>query len=755
MTRYKFFLTLHFITERIYIEWDHFQARVEAVNRLEARGCQGSVVQKIVQDSEDIVKKTLERAVESSEDIDSYGDVSKIFKIVSEAMLKPGSSMNSEISDMVSEITGTYNIGLEKVEAEQSVEKTDFETVASEPNIETKGEEFVLVKTEVVKEEKDETSEQVEIKKPEEMDEVNEEQVDVAELKCDDAEADIEPEHDEKTVDNQIKDDQGVEGMNDSKGGEINPSEDGQQTMKDPFDALVDQSAKHQQSETVVGKKAQDDDVFENPAESLGEGTGKAMERARPISVSSSKENISEEVEGLDRYPKLGLDHEIDPYLGSPTLSRSWSPLEKVGEPGNDLILTELTVEPSGAETGEKVKKIQLEEEDQAPPHEPRHSSSGSSPAAWPLEMSESSTSGLGSEVKELLEENTRLYTLEGNMQEMQHMIVTLGTTVTSLNNQVEDSKMRNGLLLKTVGVMQEKNDRLERTVESVISRSCGLESKVEAMLGKHSLLERRFSQNQLKAVHGALDSNASVSNSSTNSNEEVSGMKDSLLELLTSCETFQKGFDDMSDKQSLLEVQTKSLREDTAQFKAESDDLREQFAKLSDKFSSLNLECQVDKGNIRAQLEQLGYNIALLTTKLPTDSFPSHKDSSTSGIKSAESSEADTTSATPPPASKDVRKIVSELVFSNEAALAADLRRTSASPKTAEKTTTAKTEGLSSSKSNRKVVYNQNAVNHLPQPPFPGMPGEEIPLGVGDMSLAMSFKQHSAGVSILTFSVQ
>merc|ERR1719295_1559226 len=96
------------------------------------------------------------------------------------------------------------------------------------------------------------------------------------------------------------------------------------------------------------------------------------------------------------------------------------------------------------------------EREDKAVSREPRLSSSGSSPAAWPLEMSESSTSGLGSEVKELLEENPRLYTLEGNMQEMQHMIVTLGTTVTSLNNQVEDSKMRNGLLLKTVEVMQE-----------------------------------------------------------------------------------------------------------------------------------------------------------------------------------------------------------------------------------------------------------------------------------------------------------
>merc|ERR550525_498857 len=119
---------------------------------------------------------------------------------------------------------------------------------------------------------------------------------------------------------------------------------------------------------------------------------------------------------------------------------------------------------------------------------------------------------------------NQQLYTLESNMREMQHMIVNLTTTVTSLNNQVEDSKMRNGLLLKTVEVMQEKNSRLERTVESVISRSCGLESKVEAMLGKHSLLERRFSQNQLKAVHGALDNNASSANNSTsNSSEEVS----------------------------------------------------------------------------------------------------------------------------------------------------------------------------------------------------------------------------------------
>ena len=365
---------------------------------------------------------------------------------------------------------------------------------------------------------------------------------------------------------------------------------------------MLESRVVQQEGDSNGGEELRKEDVFGSATEKF---TPAAEIRYHPTR-SLSEEMLSVEEDGLDRYPKLGLDHEIDPYLGSPTVSRAWSPLEQACDAVNDGV--------SRKEEEGKAKEI-LDKV----PLEPRLSSSGSSPAAWPMERSESSTSGLGSEVKELMEENQQLYTLESNMREMQHMIVNLSTTVTSLNNQVEDTKMRNGLLLKTVEVMQEKNSRLERTVESVISRNCSLESKVEGMLGKHSLLERRFSQNQLKAVHGALDSNGSIA---ANNSDEVSGMKESLLELLASCETFQKGFDDMSDKQGLLEMQTKSLREDTSQFKAESDDMREQFAKLSDKFASLNLECQVDKGNFRAQLEQLGYNIALLTTKLPTDSW-------------------------------------------------------------------------------------------------------------------------------------
>merc|ERR1719454_1579355 len=183
---------------------------------------------------------------------------------------------------------------------------------------------------------------------------------------------------------------------------------------------------------------------------------------------------LSVEEDGLDRYPKLGLDHEIDPYLGSPTVSRAWSPLVQACDAVND-----------GVSRKEEEENTVAKEIPDKVPLEPRLSSSGSSPAAWPMERSESSTSGLGSEVKELMEENQQLYTLESNMREMQHMIVNLSTTVTSLNNQVEDTKMRNGLLLKTVEVMQEKNSRLERTVESVISRNCSLESKVEGLLLK------------------------------------------------------------------------------------------------------------------------------------------------------------------------------------------------------------------------------------------------------------------------------
>ena len=130
-----------------------------------------------------------------------------------------------------------------------------------------------------------EISEKVEIKKSEEIDNVDrdDEQVYVEDLNCDEAEADVEPEHDEKTVDNAIKDDQEVK---ERKGEAMNQDGDAQEMEKvDPFDALMGQSEKHQPSETV----AQDDEVFEK--EALGEDVGETVERNQPISISSSREN--------------------------------------------------------------------------------------------------------------------------------------------------------------------------------------------------------------------------------------------------------------------------------------------------------------------------------------------------------------------------------------------------------------------------------------------------------------------------------
>merc|ERR1719462_786984 len=278
---------------------------------------------------------------------------------------------------------------------------------------------------------------------------------DVVDLKRDDAEADLISKHEEKTVDNQIRNDGEVENDKTKRvEGATDKGDDLQGPRNDPFDDLLEGRVVQQKGDSKGGEELRKEDVFGNAREKF---TPAAAMRYHPTR-SLSEEMLSVEEDGLDRYPRLGLDHEIDPYLGSPTVSRAWSPLEQACDGVNNGV--------SRKEEEEKAKDIP-----DKVPLEPRLSSSGSSPAAWPMERSESSTSGLGSEVKEL----------------------------------VEEKKMRNGLLLKTVEVMQEKNSRLERTVESVISRNCSLESKVEGMLGKHSLLERRFSQNQLKAVHGAL----------------------------------------------------------------------------------------------------------------------------------------------------------------------------------------------------------------------------------------------------------
>ena len=103
-------------------------------------------------------------------------------------------------------------------------------------------------------------------------------------------------------------------------------------------------------------------------------------------------------------------------------------------------------------------------------------------------------------------------------------------------------------------------------------------------------------------------------------------------MELLSSCETFQQGLDTMGERQAGLETRIKVANTNFDKTRAENRDLKEQFNELYDKFNSISLEYQVDKSQTKVQIDNLGYNLAILTAKLPTESF-----SSTSGVRSGE----------------------------------------------------------------------------------------------------------------------
>ena len=700
-------------------------AKVKAAEKLQAQGVVSEeVCGQIFQGSEDIVRKSLLHAMETNEDVDGREDVKKIFQMVTEA-LQSSNLIKKDLPDAVATdvefaLSESFRAGLDEMRNlfPKSLGMSEEEMRKFAIDATNKG--LKKFNVEIAIENQNELGNKLDEILSKEEETIDEEVCDETEVLG--AAGKTLKQSRIVTISSSCDEDQ------DSKGDmtEVNDVEEVKDDSKDPFDKLL--SVKP--TEQIQVKECLETEVIEvNPEAETEKPKEVKLEdeddRSRSPSLSDPETEsirLSPDPDGLDRYPKLGLDQEIDSYLGSPTVSRPLSPQELEVQEGQVQEKEEKVdlVQPDGTKTVGTVDdngaRPILEQQSLSSGSSDSAVSPAASSAAWQGEMSDSSTSGLGSELKELLDDpgTARLCCLENSVTELQHLLVNLGTTVSTLSNQVEEGNFKNGLLMKTVEMMQDKNVRLEWTVETVLGRNSGLEKSVEAMAGKHSLLERKLSQNQLRAVHGVLGTVQTDP-------DELSGMKESLLELLASCEGFQKGADEMVDKQKSLENQVKGVNESLGQNKAEAEDLKEQLAKLGDKFSSLNLECQVDKGNIKAQLEHLGYNVAILTTKLPTDSFPSHKDSSTSGIKSQESSEADTTATSPPPSGEAVKKIVSNLVFANEAAIAADPKRTSCSPKPTEKQ---QSKDLNKVK---KVVYNNNAVNHLPQPPYPGMPGKQL----------------------------
>jgi len=294
--------------------------------------------------------------------------------------------------------------------------------------------------------------------------------------------------------------------------------------------------------------------------------------------------------------------------------------------------------------------------------------------------------------------DSSRLNNLEQSVTMLQSLVTTLGTQVSSLTTELEDTNFQSGLLSRTVELMQDRNCQLERTVDS--------------MLDRNSLLERKLSESKFKTGQELPGLPASSGFS------EVSGMKENLLDLLASCESFQKGFDKMAERQTELENKLKTVTNNYDKSKAENKELKDQFAKLSDKFSSLSLEYQVDKSQTKAQLDSLGYNVAILTAKIPAESF-----SSTSGVRSEDTSENEeglekidkNDGISPIPPLDTLKDIVSKVVFSREESSSTEAEATSSliTSTTSPSSTTLTTATTTSSATKmKKFVYSSSAVN-------------------------------------------
>merc|ERR1719464_1908973 len=132
-------------------------------------------------------------------------------------------------------------------------------------------------------------------------------------------------------------------------------------------------------------------------------------------------------------------------------------------------------------------------------------------------------------ESSSLGQDEPRVISLERTVASLQSMVLGLADQVATLTNKMDDSNFEAGLLNKTVEMLQKKNTKLTESVEI-------LESQNEAM-------EKKLKEAQ-----------------KSSSNNEVNGLRESFLEILASCETFQTSFDSMSDRQVDLDDKLEML---------------------------------------------------------------------------------------------------------------------------------------------------------------------------------------------------
>merc|ERR1719273_1480772 len=192
------------------------------------------------------------------------------------------------------------------------------------------------------------------------------------------------------------------------------------------------------------------------------------------------------------------------------------------------------------------------------------------------------------------------------SLQSLQSLVTNLALQVSSLNTKVEDYSFENGLLTRTVDLQQTKQTKMSEAIEELQQ--------------KNTFLEKSLSQ---------LAKVPSVES-------QVTELKESFMEILDSCENFQESFNSMEEKQGRMDEKLECL-EENIKTSLDNSELREDLAKMGDKLSSLNLEFQVDKGQSKVQIDSLAYNLAVLESKMPSESF-----SSTSGVKSGEPSDTE-----------------------------------------------------------------------------------------------------------------
>merc|ERR1719342_1310693 len=180
----------------------------------------------------------------------------------------------------------------------------------------------------------------------------------------------------------------------------------------------------------------------------------------------------------------------------------------------------------------------------------------------------------------------------------MENLVSSLQSMVLGLSEQVSKISFDAGLMRETVDQLMEKNTRLTETVETLTN--------------KNNVLERIVAES-LK----------------TSSNSEVNGLRQSFIEILDSCESFQTDFDSLSHRQMVLEGKVDGICDNFGDTKLQNQELKEEFDVLKDKFSSLSLQMQVENGR----------NNASVLVKNKTPGQDSH---SSSGVKSGEISDLD-----------------------------------------------------------------------------------------------------------------